>query len=176
MAPAAPVPDPVASPAPEPAEPPPAPAAAPEPPTPTPAAPATETPFDPVAITEEVRQETFVDVRALIANLNAIIQSKDYDAWVLHLTTEYRDYYSAPETLMKLSESPVLKRQGIELKSLRDYFYYVVYPSRQNDRVDDIEFMGKTRIRAIVVNPKGERLVLYNLEKIGDTWMIAIWR
>ena len=40
-------------------------------------------------------------------------------------------------------------------------FIYVVYPSRQNDRVDDIEFIDATHIRAITVNAKGERLVLY---------------
>jgi len=142
---------------------------------------ATETPpasgqFDPASVSVELKQTTFVDIRALIDSLNSIIQAKDYDAWSLVLTDSYRDHYSSAETLSQISDSPVLKRQGIVLHTLKDYFMYVVYPSRQHDRVDDIEFMQATRIRAITITTKGERLVLYNLEKIGDTWKIAIWR
>ncbi|PKL26655.1 MAG: hypothetical protein CVV47_01665 [Spirochaetae bacterium HGW-Spirochaetae-3] len=133
-------------------------------------------PFDPASVTVEMKQATFFDVRALIQGLNSIIQAKDYTSWSSALTAEYRAQYSSPETLARISDAPVLKRQGISLRSLQDYFIYVVYPSRQNDRVDDIEFIDANRIRAITINAKGERLVLYNLEKIGDTWKIAIWR
>jgi hypothetical protein len=139
-------------------------------------APVEPMPFDPASVSVELKQTTFVNVQELILNLNKIIQAKDFSEWSKVLTQDYRAYYSSPETLAKLSESSVLKRQGIVLKSLEDYFRYVVYPSRQNDRVDDIEFIEPSRIRAILINPKGERLVLYNLEKIGDTWKIAIWR
>jgi hypothetical protein len=132
--------------------------------------------FDPSSVSVELKQTTFIDIRALINSLNSIIQAKDYDAWSQVLTDAYREHYSSAETLARISDSPVLKRQGIVLHTLKDYFLYVVYPSRQHDRVDDIEFMQATRIRAITVTAKGERLVLYNLEKIGDTWKIAIWR
>jgi len=70
----------------------------------------------------------------------------------------------------------VLKRAGIKLSSLRDYFLYVVYPSRQNDRVDDIEYLEEGLVKAITVSPKGDRQILYNLEKHGDTWKIGIGR
>jgi len=133
-------------------------------------------PFDPASVTVEMKQATFFDVRALIQGLNSIIQAKDYESWSSALTAEYRAHYSSKETLARISDAPVLKRQGIALRSLKDYFIHVVYPSRQNDRVDDIEFIDANRIRAITINAKGERLVLYNLEKIGDTWKIAIWR
>jgi hypothetical protein len=142
-------------------------------PAPLPAEPA---PFDPRTVSVELKQTTFVNVQELILSLNKIIQAKDFEEWAKVLTQDYRQHYSSGETLAKLSESSVLKRQGVVLKSLEDYFKYVVYPSRQNDRVDDIEFIEPEKIRAILVNPKGERLVLYNLEKIGDTWKIAIWR
>ncbi len=133
-------------------------------------------PFDPASVSVELKQATFFDVRALIQGLNAIIQAKDYESWSAVLTEDYKAYYSSGETLARISEAPVLKRQGIVLRSLQDYFVHVVYPSRQNDRVDDVEFIDTDRIRAITINVKGERLVLYNLEKIGDTWKIAIWR
>jgi hypothetical protein len=138
--------------------------------------PTSPVPFDPATVSVELKQTTFVNVQELILNLNSIIQSKDFEGWSKVLTKEYLQHYSSPETLARLSESSVLKRQGIVLKSLADYFNHVVYPSRQNDRVDDIEFIEPAKIKAIIINPKGERLVLYNLEKIGDTWKIAIWR
>jgi hypothetical protein len=133
-------------------------------------------PFDPKTVSVELKETTFFDVKVLISKLNKIIQAKDYDAWSAELTQAYREYYSSDETLARISEAAVLKRQKIVLSSLKDYFIHVVYPSRQNDRVDDIEFIDESRIRAIIVNVKGERLVLYNLEKIDDTWKIAIWR
>jgi len=133
-------------------------------------------PFNPESISVELKSTTFFDVKALINKLNKIIQAKDFEAWSAELTQGYRDYYSSADTLAEISEYAVLKRQKIVLKSLKDYFTHVVYPSRQNDRVDDIEFIDEFKIRAIIVNIKGERLVLYNLEKIDDTWKIAIWR
>jgi len=135
-----------------------------------------EAPFDPNSISVELKEITFFDVKAFIGKLNSIIQAKNYEEWLAELTQEYRDYYSSAETLARISEAAVLKRQKIVLNSLYDYFIHVVYPSRQKDRVDDIEFIDESRIRAITLNVKGERLVLYNLEKIDDIWKIAIWR
>lgn len=139
-----------------------------------PQAPASEPPV--LVVSEELRQSTFMDVSGLISSLNAIIRRRDFDAWRALLTDEYLGHYSDPRTLAELSQQPALRRYNIVLKSLRDYFAYVVYPSRQNDRVDDIEFIDERRLVAYTINAKEERLVLYNLEKIGDTWKIAIWR
>lgn len=132
--------------------------------------------FDPKTVSAELKETTFFDVKALIQKLNTIIQLKDYNAWLAVLSPEYLEYYSSADTLARLSESPVLKRQGLSLHTLNDYFLNVVYPSRQNDRIDDIEFIAPNKIRAIIITVKGERLVLYNLEKIGDIWKIAYWR
>ncbi len=129
-----------------------------------------------LVVSEELRQSTFVDVKGLISSLNAIIRRRDFDAWRALLTDEYLRHYSDPQTLAELSQQPALRRYNIVLRSLRDFFTYVVYPSRQNDRVDDIEFIDERRVVAYTINAKEERLVLYNLEKIGDTWKIAIWR
>lgn len=144
-------------------------------PVPLPAQPAAAEP-PALVVSEELRQSTFVDVTGLIGTLNAIIRRRDFDAWRALLTDEYLRHYSDPQTLAELSQQPALRRYNIVLRSLRDFFTYVVYPSRQNDRVDDIEFIDERRIVAYTINAKEERLVLYNLEKIGDTWKIAIWR
>jgi hypothetical protein len=149
--------------------------AEPQPPTPI-VQPGNPAAFDPAKISGEEKAATFTDVRSLITTLNSLIQHKDYEAWITHLTQEYIAYYSNPEVLAQISEFPVLKRVGVKLKDLRDYFLYVVYPSRQNDRVDDVEFVGELRIKAITLTPTGDRQILYNLEKIGDTWKIGIGR
>lgn len=135
-----------------------------------------EAAFDPETVPEELRQETFNDIKSLIEKLNDIIRRRDYNAWIECLTEEYLVHYSDPVILAEISQEPVLRRYGITLRTLQDYFNNVVFPSRQNMRIDDIEFMGPDRVEAITVNAKEERLVLYNLEKIGDTWKIGIWR
>ena len=150
----------------------PLPAPAAEVPPPPPAAPL----FDPKGVTAEVKTATFVDVRSLIDKLNQIIRDQDYDAWLTHLSDDYVKYYSDPEVLAKFSEYPIMKRQSIKLATLHDYFVYVVYPSRQNDKVDDIEFVDKNLIKAITINSKGDRNILYMLEKYGDAWKIGIGR
>jgi hypothetical protein len=132
--------------------------------------------FDPAMVTEAVKSATFVDVRALIESLNQIIRRQDYDAWRSHLTDEYIRVNSDPTVLAKYSEYPIIKRKGISLLTLKDYFINVVYPSRQNDKVDDIDFVGENQIKAITVTPKGDRNILYTLEKNGDAWKIGIGR
>ncbi len=149
----------------------------PPPPPPPPAQdPIVKPAFDPASVTVEQKTATFIDIRTFIEGLNRIIQRKDYEAWLSNLTPEYISYYSDPALLAQMSEYPVLKRSGTRLTSLRDYFIYVVYPSRQNDRVDDIDFVGEFRVKAITVGAKGDRQILYNLEKHGETWKIGIGR
>ncbi|MBN1242440.1 MAG: hypothetical protein JXA15_07020 [Spirochaetales bacterium] len=132
--------------------------------------------FDASSVPEEARQDALLSVRILIEELNGIIRRKDYDAWLSRLSEEYVEHFSRPPVLEELSKAKTLQRQGITLTTLLDYFLYVVYPSRQFDRVDDIEFVAADRVKAITVTPKGERLVLYELAKYGDTWKISIGR
>jgi len=133
-------------------------------------------PIDAASVSEELRQDALLRVRILVEELNDIIRRKDYEAWLTRLSDEYIAHFSAPSVLEELSKAKTLQRQGITLTRLLDYFLYVVYPSRQYDRVDDIEFVAADRVKAITVTPKGERLVLYELAKYGDTWKISIGR
>lgn len=132
--------------------------------------------FDPKSVSEAVKTATIVDVRSFIDSLNQIIRRQDYDAWLTHLTDDYVKYYSDSIILAQYSEYPVIKGKGIKLKTLKDYFINVVFPARQNDKVDDIEFVGENQIKAITVSPKGERNILYLLEKRDDVWKIGIGR
>jgi hypothetical protein len=135
-------------------------------------APEAEAEFDPGSISQEVFDSTKVDVQRFIEELNRIIRNRNYDVWVSHLGDDYFTEKSSPEYLAQISEQPRLKTQKIVLTTAHDYFVHVVVPSRQNDRVDDIEFVSPTRVKAYTVTPNGQRLRLYDLESSGNTWKI----
>ena len=136
---------------------------------------ATQTPanaFDPLSISQEERDTAKVEIQQLIQRLNSIIRAKNYNAWVSYLDSNYFAVISSKEYLYRTSQSPVLAKQKIVLRSAQDYFNHVVVPARTNDRVDDIEFETQNRVKAYTINAKGEKLRLYDLEKSGNEWKI----
>lgn len=148
-----------------------------EPAEPEPVVPAVQQPvalpFDPASITKEVFDSTKIDVQVLIERLNELIRAREYDAWVEYLGADYRNSVSDPAFLTRISESARLKNDKIVLRDLKDYFIHVVVPSRANDRVDDIEFIGQNRVKAFTVTARGQRLRLYDLEKTDGGWKIV---
>jgi len=128
--------------------------------------------FDPSTISREEKDTTKTEIQQLIQQLDNIIRAKNYNAWVEYLDPEYFAAISSREHLDRASQSPVLVKQNIVLKSARDYFTHVVVPSRANDRVDDIEFISQNRVKAFTINNSGSRLRLYDLEKSQKGWMI----
>ena len=127
-------------------------------------------------VTQEQYDSTMDEVRAFINELNRIIASRNYQAWRARLSPEYFALISSPEFLNEVSETPAMKTRRIVLRNAEEYFIHVVVPSRQNSRVDDIEFEGRNRVKAFTVNTSrtGEevRLRLYDLEKVNDSWII----
>lgn len=140
---------------------------------PTPDLPEETEAFDPSTIPREVYDSTKNDVQTLIEEINGIIRDKDFSTWVSYLGNNYRKALSDEAFLKRVSESSVIKKQKITLRTLEDYFTYVVVPSRTKDRVDDIEFIGQNRVKAFTVNAKGKRLRLYDLEKTANGWKIV---
>lgn len=132
--------------------------------------------FDPTKVSAEVKQVAFVDIRAFIENLNKIIQRQDFEAWKSFLSPAYIEYYSSQQFLVSTSANPRFKNAGIKLQSLKDYFIHVVYPSHQNDHIDDIEFIGEHMVKAFTKGTDGQLYVLYRLEKIDNAWKIGIGR
>ncbi|MDR1419523.1 MAG: hypothetical protein LBI86_04045 [Treponema sp.] len=128
--------------------------------------------FDPGTITQEVKDSTMSDVQKFIEKLNAIIRAGDYNSWVSHLGERYFDEISSPEYLAQISEQPRIKSSKNPLSGPDDYFARVVVPSRANDRVDDIEFVTKNRVKAFTITPNGRRLRLYELEQANEDWKI----
>ena len=119
---------------------------------------------------------TMDEVRHFIIDLNHAISTRNYNSWRAALSDGYFNELSSQEYLQQLSEQPAMKTRRIVLRTPQDYFTYVVVPSRANSRVDEIEFVNRNRVKAFTVttNRTGEvqRLRLYDLEKIGNTWKI----
>jgi hypothetical protein len=132
--------------------------------------------FNPNQVTRQQYNTTMDEVRRFIENLNRIIGNRNYGSWRAALSTEYFNEISSPRNLQQISEQPAMKTRGIVLRTAEDYFIHVVVPSRANSRVDDIEFIGQNRVKAFTVNKSAageeQRLVLYNLERSGNSWII----
>jgi hypothetical protein len=132
--------------------------------------------FDPSKVTQEQYSSTMDEVQHFIEELNRVIRSRNYNAWRAALSPDYFAVLSSPENLQEISEQPAMKTRRIVLRSAQDYFTHVVVPSRANSRVDGIEFIGRSRVKAFTINTnragEEQRLLLYSLEKIGDSWKI----
>lgn len=132
-----------------------------------------EPPVEEFVVSEEVFTETFEDIRSIIDELNAIIRSGNYQIWLEFLTEGYISHFSSAEVLRETSEQPLLKKYNINLRSLNDYFKYVVAPSRSNARLDDLIFIDNEHVKAIMII-KEQRTILYRLTKLDDNWKIDL--
>lgn len=127
--------------------------------------------FDSVKITKKTFDITKSEMELVVEDLNKITYSRDYKGWLGYLSDEYVTTFSDPENLKKVSAS--LPTKGIQLKSLKDYFTYVFVPSRQNMRVDDIQFVSPTRVYVIMeLSPKSPAAI-YILEKTTGGWKLV---
>lgn len=125
------------------------------------------------AVTREVFDQTFDDVKKFIDQLNDIIRAQDFDSWYRYLTPDFLVYHSNPEFLRQQNESRVLKSRGIVLKNLPDYFRFVVVPSRASVRLDDIFFLNENELEAIMI-VNSRRVTVYRLIKIDNEWKIGL--
>lgn len=123
-------------------------------------------------VTEDMYEKTFTDIETLIAELNAIIRDEEFETWTTYLSKTYQSSLEDPEELSRISEEPILKKYNIRLHTLKDYFMYVVVPSRSDARLDDIVFVDESRVKAIMII-NNRRSILYKLEKIDDKWKIG---
>ena len=139
-----------------------------------------DTTFNPGRISQAVYDSTREEVRHFIEKLNQIIRARDYNAWLGTLSQEYIDLYSSQAKLREISEEPLMKRAGIVLRNLNDFFTRVFIPSRSPDRVQidniDIEFVTSNKVRAFTTRTnnagQNQREILYDLEKINNDWKI----
>lgn len=125
--------------------------------------------FEGVQITKETYNQTKTEMEKIVDKLNRITATKDYNQWISFLSAEYRQQYSQTSTLKMVSEALPVK--GIKLKSLKDYFSYVFVPSRQNVRVDDIQFVSPTRVN-VIMKQGNVSLLIYGIENTNGSWKL----
>jgi hypothetical protein len=125
-------------------------------------------------VTEDLYRKTFGEIEQLINTLNEIVKEKNFKGWVNYLSSEYALRSGSAEFLAESSQSVVLKKSGITLRSLQDYFLYVVVPSRSQAKLDDISFVDETHVKAITII-NGKPVILYWLVKAEGQWKIGIW-
>jgi hypothetical protein len=142
--------------------------------------------FHPETVSHEMYETTKVDIQALVGELNRIIRSRNFNAWLEYLADSYREEISSPAFLEEKTEELYRRDQIVAsnmgrdpravqkriLLTPRDYFDNVVVPSRSNDRVDDITFVDDTNVKAYTIDSRGNRLILYDLVIIDQKWKI----
>lgn len=123
--------------------------------------------------TEELYRKTFAEVQEVVSELTKIIGAGDYDQWLTYLTGSYVQVTGSPAFLAEASRSGVLKKSGIVLHSLKDYFENVVVRSRLQATLDDITFVDETHVKAITVI-QGTEVILYYLVHEDGRWKVGI--
>ncbi len=148
---------------------------APEPPAQTPAAtqPTPPPASAPFVASEALYRATFSEVQEVIDAISKTIAAGDYDGWRGYLTADYVASRSSPSFLAAASSAAVLKKNGIVLNSLRDYFENVVVRSRLQATLDDIQFLDETHVKAIAL-VQGTPVILYYLVHESGQWKIGI--
>ncbi len=122
----------------------------------------------------ELYSRTFDEAKKVIADLTRLISEQDYDGWRSYLTADYVARTSDPDFLARASTSGVLRKSGIVLRTLKDYFEYVVVRSRVQASLDDINFVDATHVKALTI-VDGRPVILYYLVQEGGRWKVGIW-
>jgi len=125
-------------------------------------------------VTEEIYKNTFNEIEALIKELNQIIFERKYNTWKSYLDEKYIEEIGAPAYLAQFSDRPILKKYNVKLRSLNDYFEFVVVPSRSNAKLDEIFFVDENKVTAYMFI-QNQKTILYQLRYDGKRWKISIW-
>ena len=131
---------------------------------------------DDVPITKQEHLQTKSEVEAVVEDLNKITREKDYVHWITYLDEDYKSTLSNRGYLAQITKSlpKALRSMHVQLVTIRDYFDYVFVPSRQNVRVDDIQYITPTRVYVIMEMRGGKRAAVYILEKESDgSWKLV---
>jgi hypothetical protein len=137
--------------------------------TPTPA----PAPAQKFVATEELYRVTFREVQDVVAAITRIIAAGDYDGWLSYLTVDYVRARSSADFLADASTAAVLKKNGIVLKSLKDYFDNVVVRSHLQATLDDIQFLDETHVKALAL-VQGTPVILYYLVHEQGRWKVGL--
>ena len=80
-------------------------------------------------------------IRGLFETIEEKIISEDFNGWYNSLSSNYRSFIENPDELLRMSKkSAYLKRKKIVLRSAKDYFDYIVIPSREGIALKYVNF------------------------------------
>ena len=126
-----------------------------------------------IEVSEDLYNRTFDEIEDLINELTQLIRKKNFNGWKRFLSEKYIETVESADYLREISEKPSLK-DVVELKTLRDYFQWVVVPSRASARLDEIIFKDEQHVTAYMFIEEN-RTILFQFEFIDNTWAITIW-
>jgi len=114
-----------------------------------------------------------IHMKTLFNYIENIIAKADYEKWYESISGNYKKFLNDPLNLKKIANSSdYLKNRKIELKSPKDYFEYVVIPSRENGLLKffDCELITKNHVKVICFD-KNEKLI-YDFIFEENLWRI----
>lgn len=124
------------------------------------------------AAPDPTSEETYDDVEQLVDRLNRIIADRNYGSWREQLSETYIETFSDPEVLGEFERAAVLRRSGIRLRTLSDFFHHVVVPSRQDARLEELQPDGERTVLALS-EVQGRTVVLYRFIWEEQEWKVA---
>jgi hypothetical protein len=133
----------------------------------------TATPNQVFVASDELYRTTFREVQDVVAAITRIIAAEDYDGWISYLTSDFVASRSSADFLAEASNSAVLKKNRIVLKSLKDYFKNVVVRSHLQATLDDIQFLDETHVKALAL-VQGTAVILYYLVHENGRWKVGL--
>jgi hypothetical protein len=122
---------------------------------------------------DEMYRTTFREVQEVVAAITRLVSTGDYDGWLSYLTEDYVASRSSKGFLADASRAPVLRKSGIILRNLRDYFNNVVVQSHLQATLDDIQFLDETHVKAIAL-VQGTPVILYYLVRVNGQWKVGL--
>lgn len=126
-----------------------------------------------IEVSDDLYNKTFEEIENLINELTQLIRKKNFNGWKRFLSENYINMVGSAEHLREVSESPSLK-DVIVLENLRDYFQWVVVPSRASARLDEIIFKDEEHVTAYMYI-EDNRTILFQFELLDNEWTITIW-
>jgi len=122
---------------------------------------------------DELYRTTFREVQEVVAAITLTVSTGDYEGWLSYLTADYVASRSSTGFLADASKAPVLRKNGIVLKNLKDYFSNVVVQSHLQATLDDIQFLDETHVKAIAL-VQGTPVILYYLVHEDGRWKVGL--
>ena len=113
-------------------------------------------------------------IRGLFETIEDKIISGDFNGWYNSLSSNYRSFIENPDELLRMSKkSAYLKRKKIVLRSAKDYFDYIVIPSREGIALKYVNFQ-QINEKNIKVNCMldGNANFVYDFVYENDSWKL----